>query len=170
MPDSTAELTQAYSDYGPLVRTYAAGRLGNLHDADEVLQETFLAVAQNLAGFRIASSKKAWLIGIARNLVRHRVRKLTLPRTTLLEPDPESRSPMEADPRLDDMNRAIKRLPDAQREVLELRLKHECGYEEIAGALQIPIGTVRSRIHAAVASLKEWAERTKEPLATTTRS
>ncbi|MEK6643037.1 MAG: RNA polymerase sigma factor [Planctomycetota bacterium] len=170
MSDSTAELTQAYSEYGPLVRAYAAGRLGNLHDADEVLQETFLAVAQNMAGFRTASSQKAWLIGIARNILRHRLRKLTLRRTADLEHDPVARSTNEIDPRVDDMKLAINRLPDAQREVLELRLKHECSYEEIAGSLHIPIGTVRSRIHAAVASLKEWAERTKEPLTTATRT
>ncbi len=170
MSDSPAELTQAYAEFGTLVRAYAVGRLGNLHDADEVLQETFLAVAQNMADFLTASSQKAWLLGIARNIVRHRVRNLTLRRTAHLEHDPEARSLMTADPRLDDMKRAIDRLPDAQREVLELRLEHECSYEEIAGALHIPIGTVRSRIHAAVASLKVWAERTKEPPAATIRS
>ena len=53
------------------------------------------------------------------------------------------------------MHNAIAALPTAQREVLELKLQHELTYEEIASVLEIPIGTVRSRIHHAVLRLRE---------------
>jgi RNA polymerase sigma-70 factor (ECF subfamily) len=56
------------------------------------------------------------------------------------------------------MREAIVKLPDAQREVLELRLAHGLSYVEIAETLRIPVGTVRSRMHNAVAALRRWAQ------------
>lgn len=55
------------------------------------------------------------------------------------------------------LRRAIERLPEAQREVLALRLGDELSYAEIAAILAVPIGTVRSRIHHAVRRLRTLA-------------
>ncbi|MBI5762288.1 MAG: RNA polymerase sigma factor [Planctomycetes bacterium] len=160
MSQPRSELTQAYAEYGPLVRAYALGRLGDLHEADEVLQETFFAVARNTTEFSRSHSRKAWLIGIARNVIRNRLRAQKVRRTVPLDPDVAAAAKHSEDDRLDEMRRAIARLPEALRETLDLRLAHDLSYEEIAAALQIPIGTVRSRIHNAVVALRDWAERT----------
>ncbi len=72
---------------------------------------------------------------------------------------PAAVEPIE-DARIVAMREAIARLPDSQREVLELRLGRKMSYAEIAEALALPIGTVRSRLHNAVAALREWASRT----------
>jgi RNA polymerase sigma-70 factor (ECF subfamily) len=58
------------------------------------------------------------------------------------------------DPRLENMRAAIAGLPEALRETLALRLRAELSYEEIAETLQIPVGTVRSRLHDAVRRLR----------------
>lgn len=159
MSEPRSELTQAYAEYGPMVRAFALGRLGNLHEADEVLQETFFAVARNITDFAGSNSQKAWLIGIARNVIRNRLRNQSIRRTVPLDLDVAAAAKPTEDDRLDEMRRAIARLPETLRETLELRLTHELSYEEIAAALQIPVGTVRSRLHNAVIALREWAER-----------
>jgi RNA polymerase sigma-70 factor (ECF subfamily) len=61
------------------------------------------------------------------------------------------------DPRLDGMRTAITRLPETHREVLEMRLADELSYAQIAEAMDLPIGTVRSRIHHAILRLRMWA-------------
>ncbi|NUQ48120.1 MAG: sigma-70 family RNA polymerase sigma factor, partial [Phycisphaerae bacterium] len=61
--------------------------------------------------------------------------------------------------RVERMRLAIARLPDAQRESLELRLRDELSYEEIAEVTGAPVGTVRSRLHHAVRGLREMLER-----------
>jgi RNA polymerase sigma-70 factor (ECF subfamily) len=53
------------------------------------------------------------------------------------------------------MREAICCLPEIHREVLELRLRDDLSYEEIAQVLNIPVGTVRSRLHHAVRGLRE---------------
>ena len=61
----------------------------------------------------------------------------------------------EEDGRLGMVREVLGRMPEVQREVLELRVKCGLSYAEVAGVLGIPLGTVRSRIHAAVAALRE---------------
>jgi RNA polymerase sigma-70 factor (ECF subfamily) len=61
----------------------------------------------------------------------------------------------QTDERLAAVRAAIASLPEAQRETLELRLRNELSYEEIAAVLGIPVGTVRSRLHGAVKTLRD---------------
>jgi RNA polymerase sigma-70 factor (ECF subfamily) len=55
---------------------------------------------------------------------------------------------------LEDMRTAIEHLPPQIRETLDLRLRDELSYEEIAAVLAIPVGTVRSRLHDALRKLQ----------------
>lgn len=59
------------------------------------------------------------------------------------------------DPRLTRMRDAIAALPAKWSEVLQFRIRQELTYEEIAAVLDIPVGTVRSRLHAAVRRLRQ---------------
>ncbi|HVP11497.1 MAG TPA: sigma-70 family RNA polymerase sigma factor [Phycisphaerae bacterium] len=163
-------LERLYQEAGPSVWSYLRRRIADSHAAEELLQETFLAAAADPAKLAAAVSERAWLIGIARNLVREhtrherrRLRPLDVGEAPTVEPQHEDR-------RLEAMREAIARLPDGQREVLDLRLGQELSYGEIAEALQIPIGTVRSRMHNAVNALRRWAqmmEGQKDPRAAT---
>ncbi len=162
MDEGVAQLESLYRELGPCVRAFLRRRTPDATDADELLQETFLAALGNRSGLDAAVSKRAWLIGIARNLHRQFLRRRERDRVIVPMADepPAHDSPAE-DPRLQDMRRAIARLPDTHREVLEMRLADDLSYAQIAEATGLPIGTVRSRIHHAVRRLRQWATETQ---------
>jgi RNA polymerase sigma-70 factor (ECF subfamily) len=149
------DLESLYRLLGPALLAYLRRRVGRRGDAEGLLQETFVIAARQFESLNAADSPKAWLFGVARNLAREQVRRG--PRRAMLAISEEPVAPieMEDDERLDAMRVAIDRLPDVQREVLELRLAQDLSYAEIAQALEIPIGTVRSRLHNAVAALRQ---------------
>lgn len=162
MNEGVAELETLYDTLAPDVFAYLRRHLEDAHAAEDLLQQTFLIAARNTPALQAADSRRAWLIGIARNLIREH-RRQRIRRRTL--PIPEDAAAPEApakDPRLDEMRRAIAQLPETHREVLTLRLADELSYAEIAEALSIPIGTVRSRIHHAVRQLRADAAKHDE--------
>ncbi len=145
-------LAELYQEMGPGLLTYLRRRLGDRHTAEDVFQETFCQAARHLERLAEAASPRAWLFTIARNLavtVRRRQRPVGE-----LTVEPAGAEPV-ADARLEAMRAAIAELPEAMRETLELRLRDELSYEEIAAVLGLPIGTVRSRLHHAVQRLRE---------------
>jgi len=158
MDERADELSRLYLSEGPVVWGFAVRRVGTASEADEILQETFLVAAKDFEAVRAAVSARAWLLGIARNVIQQRHRWFRRRKTVELPydyPDPPTEQP---DSRIEFMRAAIRRLPQLQREIMELRLGNELSYAEIAEMLRIPIGTVRSRLHAAVASLRKKAE------------
>ncbi len=157
MDKAADELDAIYREDGPAVRRYLLRRMADADVADDLLQETFAVVAGDLERLGAARSPRAWLIGIARNLLREHLRAVAR-REVPCSPDQHAAPGEEPeDPRLEAMRQAITRLPETQREVLELRLGDELTYAEISEAMGLPIGTVRSRLHLAVAALREWA-------------
>jgi RNA polymerase sigma-70 factor (ECF subfamily) len=147
--------------FGRLVRKYhrlvvgvAYHLTGDAATAEDVAQETFLRAWQHLPRFepRRAVSFRAWLCRIARNraldVIRRRREVEPLdPRRADPGPTPAaqaSRAEVAAAVRA-----AIGRLPEASRETVVLRELEGLSYAEIAAALDVPIGTVMSRLHAA---------------------
>lgn len=148
-------LESLYQTAGPALQSYLRRHVGRRGDADDLLQECFVIAARQSDSLSAADSPRAWLFGIARNLVREHHRRQARTSTATLVAEPATTSPRAADDRVEAMRAAIKRLPEAQREVLELRLSQDLSYTEIAAALAIPVGTVRSRLHHAVAALRD---------------
>ena len=147
-----AELERLYHEHGPSLMRFLRGRHGT-EEAEDLLHETFVAALRRLDQLEAATSPRGWLFGIARHLslaVRRRRRP-----TTAIEADLPAATEPGTDPRLDEMRRAIAELPEQQRQALELRLREELSYEEIAAVLDIPLGTVRSRLHHAVRRLRQ---------------
>src|SRR5258708_5387303 len=107
MNDPRDQLGDLYRQYGRSIWAYAARRASGPHEADEILQETFLAAAEGFESLQSAKSKKAWLIGIARNVSRHRRRKLIRSRGSTLVEEPACRELPEDDPRLDQVREAM---------------------------------------------------------------
>ena len=160
MEQPTATIERLYSEDGPRIWTYLRRHVMNRATADELFQETFVVATEKVTALMAADSQRAWLFGIARNLMREKLRR---PRRETSMPFPEEHTvpiPEEEDPRLETMKRQIEILPSPQREVVELRIGQELSYAEIAEALAIPIGTVRSRMHNAVQTLRTWATAT----------
>ena len=136
--------------------------------ADELAAETFAVAFRRRHSYDPArAGVRPWLFGIATNLVRHHVRGerrrlLAYARTGV---DPVFQLDMEAvDSRVDAgalgprLALGLASLRAAERDVLLLYAWADLGYEEIAQALSIPIGTVRSRLHRARRRVRELLE------------
>ena len=144
-------LETLYRDVGPNLLSYLHRCLGDVHAAEDSLQETFCQAARRLERLSQAVSPRAWLFAMARNIAAtaHRRRRVTVPLPGELQAAESSE-----DPRLESVRMALVGLPDGLREALELRLRDGLSYEEIADVLQIPLGTVRSRLHHALRRLR----------------
>jgi RNA polymerase sigma-70 factor (ECF subfamily) len=131
-------------------------RSGARDDADDLFQETWLRVVRGAPRFDAERRFSTWLFQIALNLTRdlgrRRARSGSEPAA---EPvDAEGADRME---RAIDARRLLDALPDAQREVVVLRMFADLGEEECAEVLRCPRGTVKSRLHLAVKRLAELA-------------
>jgi RNA polymerase sigma-70 factor (ECF subfamily) len=152
------EFTPSWEDvaqrYGRKIYNFAYRLTGNPDDAADLVQEVLLRVRKGLSGYS-PGSFEGWLWRITRNAFLDGVRRKTRrPETTLPEGDHHalgsSPSPDEvlASVRLsDDVQAALLKLPYAFREAVVLCDVVGLTYDEIADATDIPVGTVRSRIH-----------------------
>jgi RNA polymerase sigma-70 factor (ECF subfamily) len=154
---------------------YVKRLVGNETDAEDITQEVFLKALNSLHRFRQESSLQTWLFRIATNLCRdaHRRRQREKGWLSLWRQADEQNETEEGgivDPPDDRFNpeklllheelsamlsQAIEQLPLAMREVLILHDVEQMPYEEIAQALGVPLGTVKSRLFHARARLRE---------------
>jgi RNA polymerase sigma-70 factor, ECF subfamily len=146
-----------------VVRRYAQRRVGRA-TGEEVAAKAFLVAFERRARFQPppTGTARPWLLGIATNVLRHHVRDerthlrilAALPAPTPPpEPDDEDRlAAIELGPAIAD---ALSALPTRHRDALLLHVLGGLAYEEIAAALDIKPGTVRSRIHRARSALRE---------------
>lgn len=148
---------------------FLVGMLGNTEDAEDVAQETFVKAYKSLATFERRSLFYTWLQRIGRNLAISHRRKYSREsggRKQVLETVADNLTSREQSS--EDMvyqretdalvRAAIHQLPHERRDILILRDLDEMDYSQIAETLEIPIGTVRSRLHRARTELKEILE------------
>jgi RNA polymerase sigma-70 factor, ECF subfamily len=141
---------------------YVRRLLDSDEDARQVLQETWLKVLQGMRMLRRPESLPAWLYGIARNTAVSHLRAKCQERA-LFEFDESVAEPNGDDARLsfDDAERihyGLGRISLVHREVLTLFFLQDLSLEEIASVLEIPVGTVKSRLHHAKHALKAVLE------------
>ena len=154
--------TQQHRVYGLALRM-----LGNAAEAQDVAQEVFIRAHRSMAEFRGDARLSTWLYTIASRLCLNRLagseRRLTRHGEETLVRLPDGRpGPDEALERgeLEEaLHRAIAELDEERRVVVVLRDVEGLAYEEIAEILDLPVGTVRSRLHRARLDLKEKLER-----------
>ena len=150
---------------------FARTMLGDPASADDVLQETFLAVARAASRYVPRGRFRVWLMRIVRNRCLNRIESDRARRSALAEVDigivePPSRDPtpperVEMDEEMRLLQAAIGRLPDRQREALVLYAFERLAYREIAVVLDMPINTVKTLIHRARAALAQALERAR---------
>ena len=122
----------------------------NPHDAEDLVQETFLRAYRGFDGFAAGTNIRAWLYTIL-----HRARTDALRRSARVPPLAElpAEGPGLPPPQdalaagQEDIARALGGLPETFRAAVVLRDIEDLSYQEIARALEIPVGTVMSRIH-----------------------
>lgn len=173
-PEDFEELVRRYEQ--ELYR-YLARYLGDATLAQDVFQNTFLQVHLKKALYEEGRSFRPWLYSIATHQAVDALRKagrhptLSLDQKTgAAESDAgslvellvsEGEGPLAAlqgEERRDWVRRGVAKLPDALRETLILAYHQDLKYREIAEILKIPVGTVKSRLHAALAKLQQMAE------------
>jgi len=131
--------------------------------AEDLAAETFVQAFAHRSRFDPSrESALPWLYGIATNLLRHhrrreRVRLTALTRTgiRLREPTIDSERAEELTAVIVSVLNAMETLEPSDRDVLVLHAWEDLSYSQVAEALEIPIGTVRSRLHRARALIRE---------------
>ncbi len=137
---------------------------------EDVFQETFLQVFVSRNTFDLSRPLRPWLFTIAANKAKDTLRRLQRSEVTQLGNmfdsdessiddvlnalDHDARMPYEdliRDERAASVKRVLSRMPQKLREIVVLAYFHKFSYAEIADILGIPIGTVKSRLHTAVA-------------------
>jgi RNA polymerase sigma-70 factor (ECF subfamily) len=144
--------------------------LGNRASAEDVFQETFLQVHQSADQFDLQRRFRPWLFTIAankaRDLIRSQARRPANPLQATISPGDEESGefidlmqsanetpdePMEKQELQQQVQKAVTGMPEHLREILLLSYFHQFPYKQISEILDIPLGTVKSRLHAAVA-------------------
>jgi RNA polymerase sigma-70 factor, ECF subfamily len=144
-----AALEALYRMHRDWVVAIAYRMIGSREDALDVLQETFLWLFQRLP-LRLTSSMRSFLYPA----VKHRCIDLSRRRMKVVPLHGEIDLPWDGGLEDGDFARLVAKLPPAQREVVTLRFAAGMQLEEIADALQVPLGTVKSRLHHALQTLK----------------
>ena len=159
--------------FGELVKRYqrrayavAYGLVGNRDDALELAQESFVKAYRAMGRFKADMPFYPWLHRIVRNSCLNHLKKRNRRAESSLEGMVESgtdfatdhEGPAEAanaeELRLR-LARSMQRLSESHREILSLRHVDELSYEEIAQVLEVPAGTVMSRLHTARRALRD---------------
>lgn len=142
--------------YASLYR-YAHRLTGNAGDAEDLTQETFCKAQLKQDQLRDAERARAWLFSILRNAYLHRVRSERQRRLVSLETLDEVAEPLPAPLPLiepERLQKALQELPEAFRSPLILYYLEDFSYRDIAEQMELPLGTVMSRLARAKAFLR----------------
>jgi RNA polymerase sigma-70 factor, ECF subfamily len=168
--------------FGDRVFNLVLRMVGDRAEAEDIAQEVFVTVFKSIDTFRAEARLSTWLLRIAANHAKNRIKYLSRRATDRggLDEAPESaladlgKAPaqshvnapdvaLEAAERGNALERAIAALDEDQRLVVVLRDIEEMSYEEIGEITGLPEGTVKSRLHRARMALKERLEREHQP-------
>jgi len=160
-------LRQIYEKYRDDLFTVAVSLLQDVHEAEDCLQDVFVALASSADGFNIRRNLKSYLISCAANKARDRIRKKTRQFDCPLE---QLKCPAVSDDPAEEMIsrekcgqvlKALSELPYEQRETFVLRVQGELKFRTIARQQGISIKTVQSRYRYAVEKLRALLEKGK---------
>jgi RNA polymerase sigma-70 factor (ECF subfamily) len=157
-----AAFTELVERYQPRLLYYLRKMVGEVHRAEDMLQEVWLAVFRAVPRLADAGAFRAWLYRIARDRAALELRRRR-PAHQPLEEDALIEEPEEECFSTEDVERvhaALNELAPEHREVLVLRYIEDMAYEEIARVVDCPVGTVRSRLHYARRAVRLAIERT----------
>ena len=155
---------QLFERHAKTIYNYCFRSIGDKPAAEDLLSSAFLEAWRRRRKELRDEDVLPWLYGIAANLIRNRrrsERRFAAALRRLPEPSPEPDFASASDELIDDDQRLqhalilLRQLPQREREVFILCAWMELSYEAAAVALELPIGTVRSRLSRARAHLRE---------------
>ncbi|HET7540171.1 MAG TPA: RNA polymerase sigma factor [Polyangiaceae bacterium] len=147
-----------YDRYQAPLRRFIARCSGNSADVDDLVHATFLAAVASAGRYDGRASCRPWLVGIAAQLLRRRRQtfgRLLSVLSTLRGTTQTFRDPRPALQARTDVTRALAALSEAKRMTLLMAEVEGMSCSEIAVALEVPIGTVWTRLHAARRELRQ---------------
>jgi RNA polymerase sigma-70 factor, ECF subfamily len=156
---SQTDFNRLVSDHAPALYRLAFRLVGDAHEAEDVVQDTFRSAWKGQARFDATRAGRPWLAAILRRRVADRWRRRPPPRLADVEaeldvgvvaPDPLF------DEFTDEMQQALDHLPLTLRESLLLVVVAELTHQEAADILGVPLGTVLSRVSRARVQLREY--------------
>ena len=151
------EISQLVDQHFESVYRFAYRLSGTSHDAEDISQQAFLDAQRKLDTLREPDKVRAWLFMIVRNLYRRRIRDQAthgeVALEVLVEPAGEERVEQSLDS--ESLQQVLNSLPEEFRSVLLLFYFRELSYREIAEQLNVPIGTVMSRLSRGKQQLRE---------------
>jgi RNA polymerase sigma-70 factor, ECF subfamily len=156
--------------------SYALVLSRNHADAEDLVQETYVRAMQAIGRLRSDSNIKSWLFTILRNIWLNQIRRRrTGPQmvetdaedgfsSEIIEPSKNSYELYVSKIETEQVRSAIEKLPVEFREIILLREYEQLSYQEIAGVLDCPAGTVMSRLGRARAKLRDLlADKFRKP-------
>jgi RNA polymerase sigma-70 factor (ECF subfamily) len=151
---SRAAFEELYSRYSGPLYGFFRRRLDSPHNAEELAQETFLALIRGAQRYQPRALVRTYLYGIALKLLASERRRKNRGENVGGEQAGELRAPSTQESGLW-VREAVAQLDRADREILMLREYEQLSYIEIANLLRVPLNTVRSRLFRARLELKK---------------
>lgn len=154
-----AEFAQLYDRHAPAIQRFAARRAGS-DAADDLLSETFTVAFERRAAYDFdRENALPWLYGIVTTLLkRHRRQEARQWKSVQADPTSlvteQSHDALEAELTMRRLKSAMQRMPARDRDALLLYAWADLDYEGVALALDVPVGTVRSRLNRARRTLR----------------
>ena len=159
----TIDIVALYTEHRTHLLRFVQRYVGNHEDAEDVVQNTFIEAVKCAHRFSGLSKPSTWLFGIALNLARNQVRRRAADRYEMVEDDfLEQLIDTHADPAVlvelrqiaQKVDALLGELPLKIRSTFEAVLDGDVTYEQAAQQLDIPIGTVRSRVSRVRAAVR----------------
>ncbi len=157
-------LCDLVQEHGSCLQRFIIKHIGNIAEAEDLAQQAFIEAARSYQSFRGESQLSTWLYGIALNLVRNHLSRAPERRydfvgeEALYEHPASGATPEQAAMQAQAMQllqETLGELPESMRDILVLVGMDDLTYDEAAALLNVPIGTVRSRLSRARCALRE---------------
>ena len=158
-----AAFATLFAHYAPRLKSFLM-RQASPEAAEEIAQEAMLSVWRKAAQFdSTKASAGTWIFTIARNLRIDRLRREGRPEVDMTdpyfdqdEPTPDQNASASEEQKI--IHEAVSQLPEDQAEVIRLAYFEEQSHSEIADSLDIPLGTVKSRLRLAMGRIRQATE------------
>jgi RNA polymerase sigma-70 factor (ECF subfamily) len=150
---------QMVNSQAPGLFRLAFAKLGHRQDAEDVVQEAFLKAYRGFDSLKEDGNTKGWMVTVLLNTMRDHIRQRVRTPVVSLDDEPDGRKQeiadtatpgpeqllieSEIDP---DLENALRALPEQFLNAILLRDFHDMSYQEIAAILDVPVGTVMSRL------------------------
>jgi RNA polymerase sigma-70 factor, ECF subfamily len=158
--DFTIEFQKFWVTTAGKVRAFMFCACNSWNDADDMTQDCYFRALKAWKQFDGRASREAWLFGIARKTrvdwLRQKIKTNTIALENNNKVDPCDISRQQTNTlSIEKIWEVVKNLSDEHKEVIHLKFASGLSYDLIAQTLDIPIGTVRSRLHRALKTIKE---------------